>query len=158
MMWKWVGKTFFVSKRDISNQKCATISRFRISKTIFCSTKKSHVMFLLLKQVKSTQKNILVTSQLWVYQSFFLLKKTKIISRHERFGDFPQLLCVLKRGIFCMLCSSQHFYLDYLVALEGELYQESNKPMHQCKKGTGRCKEEVSLFLASSSPSFTFSM
>ena len=90
--------------------------------------------------------------------NFFLLKKTKIISRHERFGDFPQLLCVLKRGIFCMLCSSQHFYLDYLVTLEGELYQESNKPMHQCKKGTGRCKEEVSLFLASSSPSFTFSM
>ena len=70
--------------------------------------------------------------------NFFLLKKTKIISRHERFGDFPQLLCVLKRGIFCMLCSSQHFYLHYLVALEGELYQESNKPMHQCKKGTGR--------------------
>ena len=83
---------------------------------------------------------------------------SKIISRHERFGDFPQLLCVLKRDIFCMLCSSQHFYLDYLVTLEGELYQESNKPMHQCKKGTGRCKEEVSLFLASSSPSFTFSM
>ena len=90
--------------------------------------------------------------------NFFFTLISKIISRHERFGDFLQLLCVLKRGIFCMLCSSQHFYLHYLVALEGELYQESNKPMHQCKKGTGRCKEEVSLFLASSSPSFTFSM
>ena len=95
--------------------------------------------------------------------NFFCFKNPNISSHDsllmlERFWDFPQLLCVLKRGIFFMLCRSQHFYLVYLVALQGELYQESNKPMHQCKKGTGRCKEEVSLFLASSSPSFTFSM
>lgn len=65
---------FSLFQRETLVIKNATIRRFIISKPIFCFTKKSHVMFLLLKQVKSSQKNILVTSQLWVYQTFFALK------------------------------------------------------------------------------------